>query len=307
MIRPCFAAMIAAVAISGISAVAQSPEPGLFDRKNLTAWCIVPFDAKKRGPEARAEMLARLGISRLAYDWREEHIPTFDQEIDSLAHRGIALQAFWFPAELNKDARTILDALERHRVKTELWVSMHGGEIACTPEEQEQRVAAHVAALRPIVDEAARIGCKVGLYNHGGWFGEPENQIEILKRLDAPNVGLVYNLHHGHGHLGRFKQLIDAITPYALSINLNGMTETGEQTGEKILPLGNGEHDLELLRIIRDSGYVGPIGVLGHTMDDAEETLADNLDGLDWLAEQLDGKEAGARPSLRVKRAGTAD
>src|SRR5436189_78611 len=25
----------------------------LFARKNLTAWCVVPFDAKKRGPEER--------------------------------------------------------------------------------------------------------------------------------------------------------------------------------------------------------------------------------------------------------------
>ena len=33
---------------------------GLFDRDNLVAWCIVPFDAKKRGPEARVEMLKNL-------------------------------------------------------------------------------------------------------------------------------------------------------------------------------------------------------------------------------------------------------
>ncbi len=306
MFRFCPRFLVAIAVLAAAAASAQQPGANIYHRKNLTAWCVVPFDAKKRGPEARAEMLARLGIFRLAYDWREEHVATFDEEIETLTRWGIALQAFWFPGELNKDARTILDALERHGVKTELWVSMHGGEIACTPEEHEQRVAAHVAALRPIVDEAARIGCKVGLYNHGGWFGEPENQIEILRRLDAPNAGLVYNLHHGHGHIGRFKELIDAIKPFALSINLNGMTEGGEQSGDKILPLGNGERDLELLRIIRDSGYAGPIGVLGHTMDDAEETLADNLDGLDWLVRQLDGKEAGPRPPLRVKRTDAA-
>ena len=38
-----------------------------------------------------------------------------------------------------------------------------------------------------------------------------------------------------------------------------------------------------LLQTIRDSGYRGPIGILGHTMDDAEARLKDNLDGLDWL------------------------
>ena len=44
--------------------------------RNLVAWCIVPFDARKRGPEERAAMLARLQLPMLAYDYRAEHIPT---------------------------------------------------------------------------------------------------------------------------------------------------------------------------------------------------------------------------------------
>ena len=37
-----------------------------------------------------------------------------------------------------------------------------------------------------------------------GWFGEPENQIAIIEKLKergVTNVGIVYNLHHGHDHL----------------------------------------------------------------------------------------------------------
>jgi len=47
----------------------------LFARENLVAWCIVPFDSKRRGPEDRAAMLERLGFKHFAYDWRAEHIP----------------------------------------------------------------------------------------------------------------------------------------------------------------------------------------------------------------------------------------
>src|SRR3712207_4612908 len=79
------------------AAVAQNAAPPLFDRENLIAWCIVPFDAKMRGPEARAEMLQRLGFKRFAYDWREKDIPTFDQELDALQRHGVSLDAFWFP------------------------------------------------------------------------------------------------------------------------------------------------------------------------------------------------------------------
>src|SRR6476659_7380389 len=76
----------------------------LFARTNLMAWCIVPFDAKKRGPEERAAMLEKLGFKHFAYDYRAEHIPTFDAEIEALKTRGVALDAFWLaPGELNAE------------------------------------------------------------------------------------------------------------------------------------------------------------------------------------------------------------
>ncbi|MCC6695826.1 MAG: TIM barrel protein [Candidatus Hydrogenedentes bacterium] len=281
----------------------QETYANIFARSNLVAWCIVPFDAKKRGPEERAQMMDRLGIARFAYDWRAEHIPTFDEELDTLKRHNITLTAFWFPGAMNDEARAILDVLKRHQVQTELWVSLNGGEIVCTPEEHARRVKEHIEILKPIVDAAAELGCKVGLYNHGGWFGEPENQIEILHAINAPNVGLVYNLHHGHGHLDRFPALLELMKPYLYCINLNGMVRNGDRTGQKILPLGTGDRDLELLKMIRDSGYQGAIGILGHTEDDAETTLSNNLDGLDWLVPQLDGTPApGPRPPLRTAR-----
>src|SRR6478609_6229821 len=100
----------------------------LFARDNLVAWCIVPFDAKKRGPEDRAAMLQQLGFRHFAYDWRAEHIPTFDAEIEALKRHGIALDAFWVaPGELNRESRIILDVLKRHGVKTQLWVLLDMG------------------------------------------------------------------------------------------------------------------------------------------------------------------------------------
>jgi sugar phosphate isomerase/epimerase len=265
-----------------------------FGRDNLTAWCIVPFDARKRGPEERAVMLRRLGFRRFVYDWRAEHLPTFDAELDALERHGIELVGVWFPAALNGDARRILDSLQRHGLRTQLWVTMQ--DPAPKAHDQAEKVAAALRVLRPIADEAAAIGCTVGLYNHGGWFGEPENQLAILERIERPNVGLVYNLHHGHDHLDRFPALLGSMKPHLLALNLNGMVKDGDRTGRKILPLGQGEYDLALLRTIRDSGYRGPIGIIGHTQDDAEARLRDNLVGLDWLLPQLAGKPAGPPP-----------
>lgn len=276
----------------------RADSPALYAKKNLVAWCVVPFDGKKRGPEARAAMLERLGIRKLAYDYRAKHIPTFDEEMRALKKHGIELTAWWFPTVLNAEAKNILAVLKRHNVKTQLWV-MGRGEPK-SPEEKANWVEREAGRIRPIAEAAAKIGCRVGLYNHGGWFGEPENQIAVIQRLKLPNVGIVYNLHHGHEHLDRFPKLLKQMRPYLYALNLNGMTRAGNQRGEKILPLGEGDLDLSLLRTIRDSGYDGPIGILNHTDHDAEARLQDNLDGLNWLTRQLDGTPAGTKPKYRT-------
>jgi putative heme-binding domain-containing protein len=290
------------------AAFASDDEPccevDLFGRDNLIAWCIVPFDSKRRDPEQRAEMLQRLGFKHFAYDWRTEHIPTFDAEIEALKRRGIALDAFWVaPGELNDDSRRILETLRRHEVKAQLWVLLDLGPDRVEGAEQERRVKLAAEKLKPLAEEAAKVGSTVVLYNHGGWFGEPENQIAIIERLKQEgitNLGIVYNLHHGHDQLDRFPALLKQMMPYLKAVNLNGMDPGGDRVGRKILPLGQGSLDLSLLRAIRDSGYQGPIGILGHTLDDAEERLRDNLDGLDWLVPQLDGKPPGPRPTPRT-------
>jgi putative heme-binding domain-containing protein len=270
----------------------------LFRRENLIAWCIVPFDAKKRGPEDRAALLEQLGFKHFAYDWRAEHVPFFDAEVEALKRHRIALDAFWFPASLDADARKILDLLRRHKIKTQLWVTM--GDPAPEAKSRAEKVETAARVIRPIAEEAAKIGCKVGLYNHGGWFGEPENQIAIIESLKLSNIGIVYNLHHGHDQIDRLPELLRKMLPHLYAINLNGMSRGGDKVGRKILPLGQGELDLQILKTIRESGYTGPIGILGHTMNDAADQLHDNLDGMDWLLPQLDGKPAGPPPKPRT-------
>ncbi|OJW23893.1 MAG: heme-binding domain-containing protein [Planctomycetales bacterium 71-10] len=281
----------------------EKVDAGLFARDNLTAWCIVPFDSKNRDPEARAAMLEKLGFKHFAYDWRAEHVPTFDAEVDALKRHGVELTAFWGPAELNDDSKRILDLLKRHHIKAQLWVLTDFGPDKAEGAEQERRVSEGAARVASLARAAAEIGCTVGLYNHGGWFGEPENQIAIIERLKKDgidNVGLVYNLHHGHDHLDRLPALLKTMMPHLMALNINGMDVGGDRVGRKILPLGQGEEDLKLLRIIRESGYKGRIGILGHTQDDAEERLRDNLDGLDWLVPQLDGAAPGPKPTPRT-------
>ena len=278
-----------ALAAASSSAVAAAPTD-LWSRDNLVAWCIVPFDAQKRGPEARADLLQRLGFRHFAYDWRAEHIPTFDAEIRACAARGVTISAWWFPTKLDDNAQKILAAIERNRIRPQLWVT-GGGSPTKSAAEQQQRIDQELARLRPIVQAAARLGCSVGLYNHGGWFGEPENQIALLRQLRAEghaNVTLIYNFHHGHEHIANFTALWARMSPYVDTVNLNGMVAGGDKAGKKILYLGEGDQELAMMRVIQASGWRGRVGILNHRTDvDAEAGLRANLAGLERLATEL--------------------
>jgi sugar phosphate isomerase/epimerase len=265
---------------------------------DLQAWCIVPFDAKKRSPEERAEMLRRIGLHRYAYDFRPEHIPTFDREVEAMKQHGIEIAAWWIRTHLDDTARVILGTIERHRIKPTLWVS-GGGQPVGTPQEQAARVADEAARIRPIAAAARSLGCPIALYNHGGWFGDPENQLavlEALRRDGFADVGLVYNFHHAHEHIRMFATIWPRISPHVVAVNLSGVVENGDRLGRKILYLGEGDQELAMLQIIRASGWRGQLGILCHRTDvDAELALRRNLAGYDHLIAQIEAAPAAAR------------
>jgi azurin len=274
-------------------AVGQLPAADLFDKQNLAAWCIVPFDAAKRGPEARAKMVAKMGIKKIAYDWRQEHVAEFEREILAYQKYGIEFFAFWGAHD------EAFRLFEKYKLHPQLWIMMKG-----VGETQEAQVKSAAEGLLPLLAKAKAIGSNVGIYNHGGWGGEPENMVavcEYLKKNHATdNIGIIYNLHHGHSHLDRLPKAIEAMKPHLLCLNLNGMDIAGDTKGRKILPLGVGTQDVKVLRQIRASGYSGPIGILNHTNEDAEGRLLDNLDGLKWLVPQLDDAKPGVKPKYRT-------
>lgn len=285
--------LMAVLTVAGfvtVEPVRAEPSADVFRPENIDAWCIVPFDAKKRGPAERAAMLKRLGIAGLAYDYRAEHVPTFDAEVDAMKDAGIAMAAWWFPTEMNDEARLILEVIARHKITPQLWVT-GGGEAPKDEAGKAARVDEEAARIRAIAEAAAAAGCKVALYNHGGWFGEPENQIKIIERLKergVTNVGIVYNFHHGHAHIERFAELWKRMQPYVLAVNLNGMEVGGDERGRKILALGKGDRELAMMRVIAESGWQGRVGVIDHRPEtDSEVTLRENLHGLEGLRRSL--------------------
>jgi hypothetical protein len=240
----------------------------------------VPFDSRRRTPEERIAMLERLGFRRYAYDWRAEHLPDTARELRLARDRGIRVEAVWMwieadrPGKLSEANERVLAALKEAGLSTQIWLGFapsyfEGG-------SDEEKVARGAEMVSHLADRAAETRSRVALYNHGDWFGEPENEIRILKALPGREIGLVYNFHHGHEHIARFDALVKAMRPYLWVVNLNGM----RPEGPKILPFGTGTHERKMLQAVLDSGFTGPFGVLGHVDADVEEILRGNLRGL---------------------------
>ena len=276
------------IQFSGCQSSKRKGTADLFSGENLVAWCIVPFDASHRTPEQRAAMLNELGISQLAYDYRDEHIPSFKHEIGVLEKHNIELRAVWLwidPREgeiLNEASRSILDILRETGTETELWVSFPAFVFEGLPDAQQLEKAVNI--LTVVLQHAEEMGCTMALYNHGDWFGEPENQVRIIQAIGSDRIRIVYNFHHGHHQVDRFGELLEVMKPYLSAININGM----KVEGPKIITLGEGDREVEMLRTIKDSGYCGPIGILGHTEgEDIRVVLERNLEGLQQLKSQL--------------------
>ncbi len=268
----------------------------LFFQKNLVAWCTIPYDNKKRDSEERAAMLKDLGFSSFAYDWRAQDLPNMETELATLKRHGILLKSVWFWVNgrkneiLDEANETILKTLEKTNTKTELWVSFPPRYFEGISDEDKIQRA--VKSIQYIHQRASKIGCKVALYNHEDWFGEPANEVKIIEASGLKNISIVYNFHHGHKQMNYFDNILKVTKPYLTTVNLNGMK--GEEF--EIRSIGDGNRELELLKKLKASGFNGSIGIIGHTEnEDVKVVLQRNITGLKKLL-----REMGETKALRT-------
>lgn len=286
-------ASLMAIMVLNFCIAQQAENKKLYAKNNLIAWCIVPFDNKNRTSVERAQMLNKLGINKLAYDWREKHIPSFDDEVNALKKHNITLQSFWYYSgphpENDKNFDTIIEVLKRHNVKTQIWTMITGIK-DLDGMSQQQKIEAVSKPVKYIADKAAEAGSTVGLYNHGGWFGEPENQLAIIEHLKLPNLGMVYNFSHAEDQIHRFPEFYPKILPYLYAINLTGL-KGGFPA--KVVPVGEGNIEYKMMKIIEQSSYSGPIGIINEDFAaDAEDGLKMNMEGLRKYLKENNNKAA---------------
>jgi sugar phosphate isomerase/epimerase len=271
---------------------AETP-PSLWDKNNLIAWCVVPGDTQKRTPEQRADMVQQLGFKHYAYDWRDEHVPTFDAEADSILKRGIDFFAWWFPTDAaDPHAQMILDVCARHQIHPQLWVM--GVDDSKVPHvDQPGRIKWEADRIRKLVELAAPYHCKIEIYNYQGWISKPTNEmavLDLLKTEGIPKVGIIYNFSHAQGDKANFTAIWKDLEPYVAAVNLSGVSLA---KGD-LLYLTEGDQELNMMRTIQQSGWQGPIGIISDRNIDSEVALKKNLQGFAVLSAKLQSEAPAA-------------
>ncbi len=260
----------------------------ILENENLFAWCIIPYDSLNRSPIERVEMLKELGIQSYAYDWRTQHLEFMHQELEIMKQSNIKLKGVWLWLDVKGDlyfdenCEVIFRTLKDQNVKTDIWIGIP--EDYFNKFDEANKLVKAVEIIGYSYFRAKEIGCTISLYNHGGWFGNPKNQIKIIEELGVKDVGIIYNFHHAHDQLDKYEENIELMKKYLRAVNINGMIETGP----KILPVGEGDREAQMIKDLISTGYNGPIGILGHVENtDVRLILEKNLKGVELINSYL--------------------
>ena len=253
--------------------------------ENIYAWCIVPFDSLERSPEERINMLKKLGIKKYAYDWRKEHLSDMAEELRLAKKNDIDVIAVWMNIDNNWDSinglsnsnEKVFNIINEVDYKGQIWLGFNANFFENLSDSEAVKKGTEMIAF--LSKKANALNCKIALYNHGDWFGEPKNQIKMIENLPNEDLGIVYNFHHAHKQIEAFPENVALMMPYLWNVNLNGL----RKEGPKILTIGQGDYEKEMIDLLLKKGYKGDFGILGHVKDaDVEIILKANLKGLKY-------------------------
>ena len=239
---------------------------GPFQMDALSAWCIIGFDALDRTPAQRISMLKQMGITQYGYNKGKGDLSRMIEEFELAKANHIEINSvfLWLNAkrdrlgQLSPSNQTLLRNLAEVADKPSIWLSFsHNFFEGLSQEASVNRAMEMIMYVKQKTDS---LGCKLALYNHHGWFGNPHHQIEILHRLKQDEITMVYNFHHAHDYVYEFPAIVKKIKPYLSYVNVSGV----KLTGPKILMVGKGDHEFEMVKTLLDEGYHGPWGILGH-------------------------------------------
>jgi len=222
-------------------------------------------DAKHTTAESQAVMLKALGYDGM------DHTGTrgIPEKLKALDAQGLDLFAIYLTVSIDggkTEIPGIEDAIRALKDRpTIVWLAMrssqHGNSSPAGDEEA-------LAVVRRVADLATESGVRVAMYPHTGfWVERVEDAVRLARKAERPNVGAGFNLCHWLKVTGGRDDLVSVLAaamPHLFVVTINGADSDGTNWTTLIQTLDRGSFDTyNLLRVLRDLGYAGPVGLQG--------------------------------------------
>ena len=241
----------------GSSATAERPNP-------FFAFCMDTHDSEKRTLAEQAELLAELGYDGAGHLW----LDNVDRRLQTLDAHELRLFQIYLRVSIAPDnppydprLRETLPLLKDQDVMLALLMT------GLPPSDLAGDDRA-VQIVRQIADMAAEHSVRVALYPHSGdWLERVEDANRIVRKVDRPNVGVMFNLCHWLkvDNEENLRPLLVSVMPHLFAVSINGTDRAAEiraGTGNWLQPLDSGSFDVgAFLETLRELGYRGPVGL----------------------------------------------
>lgn len=244
------------------------------------AFCMDTHDAKKRNLEEQARMLKDLGYDgagHIGLDQVRDRLARLDQA-------GLRLFQIYVVINVGPDG----PAYDPRIIECFSLLKGRSTQVALTlrglPPGDPSGDERAVAVLRELAAAAAEHQVELVLYPHAGdWVQAIEEAVRVAEKVDRPNLGVMFNLCHWLqvSPDRDFERALRLCRPWLRAVSINGANEHSDKAdwSEYLRPLGTGSFDvLRFLRVLRDVGYSGPIGLQCYGIPgDAAEHLAASI------------------------------
>ncbi len=249
-----------AIALHAFAADAPSEPP----RHPFFAFCMDTHDSLKRTLPQQAELLKELGYNGAGHLW----LDNLDERLRTLDAAGLKLFQVYLQVNIAaKDAPCDMrldSALPLLKGRGTMLALLMAG---MPPSDQAGDPRA-VAIIREIADKARPFDVRVALYPHSNdWLEKVEDAVRLAKKVDRPNVGVMFNLCHWLkvDKEENLNPLLTAAMPYLYAVSIHGADHAADiqaGKGNWIQPLDSGSFDLRgFLASLDALGYRGPIGL----------------------------------------------
>ncbi|MBX7257605.1 MAG: sugar phosphate isomerase/epimerase [Candidatus Hydrogenedentes bacterium] len=248
------------------------------------AMCTGTRDDQHKSFAAQAEMLKQLGYAGTD-QLGTEGLPEYLAELDK---RGLRFFAVYTTVNIDPSDAQWEPGLEKAIQDLKgrdafLWLSLISKKHGVSSPDGDQNA---VDVITRIADMAKPNGLRIALYPHTAcWLERVEDAVRVAQKVNRPDVGVTFNECHWLKVDGKdLRARLELAKPYLFVVTISGADTGGTDWKTLIQTLDRGSFNQgELLSILRELKYTGPIGLQGYGIGgDVHENLRRSMEA--WRA-----------------------